>query len=279
MAAAGWMRPEHFVLDPKEERIVTFDRRTDEPMYNYQRRRRRSGFIEPTFGRFGGIKAGTLGGISLEGGVTIDRLPIPEDIVVREVTPRYALVEFTRDRKVWPFGMDNFNMSVVVEPTRAFTVGLNYLHIGRIQHSVALAEGVKQLYRGLPGMPSEVMDRIAGFTGARLPPHVFGGAEGPGGAVQPAYVNSNAGRRAAMIAKHEGAAGGAAGGAGVGGGGAAAAAGGAGGGAEGAGSSAQRPQSAKNTTRIPLASEMEGLDRKRKSRRVNRKRKTLRRRK
>jgi len=75
---------------------------------------------------------------------------------------------------------------------------------------------MKQLYRGLPGLPSEVMNKIAGMAVAGAPPAYFSGAETRGGAVQPAYVNKNANRRAAMIATHEGAAAAASSGAGGG---------------------------------------------------------------
>jgi len=214
---AARQRAEDFVLDPTEERIVTFDPLPDEVMGKYVARRAASGFRNPRNGMFGGIRAGTYGTLHLKPGQTIATLPIPDDIAVMKAErPAVATVQFTRDRKVFLLDSDNYYTVVSVEPTQAFRIHVDMVRVGYIQR---MPEAVKQLHRGLPGVPSDIMNMIAGFAVNGAPSHYFGGAEARGGAVQRAYVNSNERRRAEMIAKHKGASGGASGGAGGGAGG------------------------------------------------------------
>jgi hypothetical protein len=215
--AAPALRAEDFVVDPAKERIVTFDALPGERTEPYLARRLRNGGPRINglqVGMVGGVRAGTVGGIYLPPGM-VDRLPIPPGIVVTARRAVMCEVEFTGDQKVY-FADNNRNdmmRSVYVEPTQTFVVHIQPVFIGYIQR---MPEGMKQLYRGLPGLPSEVMNEIAGFA-VSVPPHYFSGAEARDGTVlQPAYVNSNAGRRAAMIEKHEGAAAAASGGAGGG---------------------------------------------------------------
>ena len=213
-AAAPALRAEDFVVDPTKERIVTFDALPGERTEPYLARRLRNGGPRINglqVGMVGGVRAGTIGGIYLPPGM-VDRLPIPPGLVVTARRAVMCEVEFTGDQKVY-FADNNRNdmmRSVYVEPTQTFVVHIQPVFIGYIQR---MPEGMKQLHRGLPGLPSEVMNEIAGFAGGSVHPRYFSGAEARDGTVQPAYVNSNAGRRAAMIEKHEGASGGAGGGA------------------------------------------------------------------
>ena len=240
-AAAAALRAEDFVLDPTKEQIVTFPPLPGEAVPAYLARRAASGFRPLRIGTFGGVRAGAIGYLVI-GNRTVEDIRRLPGIEVMYNMGIVCEIRFTEDRKIYFLDnhLDSSARRVAIEPTQEFSVmiAVGFRDIGYIQR---MPEGMKQLYRGLPGLPSEVMNKIAGMAVAGAPPAYFSGAETRGGAVQPAYVNSNANRRAAMIATHEGASGGAAVGAG---------AGGAGGGAK---------------------------ERKRKSRRMNRKRGTRRR--
>jgi len=215
-AAAPALREEDFVLDPTKEQIVTFAPLPGELVPAYLARRAASGVRPLRIGTFGGVRAGAIGFIP-KWGRRIEDIRLPAGIEVMYVMAMVFGIRFTEDRKIY-FLDDHLNSSergAVIEPTQRLHVMIAnaFRDIGSIQR---MPEGMKQLYRGLPGLPSEVMNKIAGMAVAGAPPGYFSGAETRGGAVQPAYVNKNANRRAAMIAKHEGASGGAAGGAGGG---------------------------------------------------------------
>ena len=200
------LRAEDFVLDPTKEQIVTFPPLPGEAVPAYLARRAASEFRPLRIGTFGGVRAGAIGYIAMRGRNIEDirRLPGIEVLYNMEVV---CEIRFTEDRKIYLVDnhLDSSARRAAIEPTQEFPVAISngFRDIGYIQR---MPEGMKQLYRGLPGLPSEVMNKIAGMAVAGAPPAYFGGAEARDGTVQPAYVNSNAGRRAAMIEKHEGAA-------------------------------------------------------------------------
>jgi hypothetical protein len=69
--------------------------------------------------------------------------------------------------------------------------------------STAFAEGLKQLYRQR-NIPGNVMNKIAGFAGAKLHNHYFGGSTSESGEVNPAYEDPlTPEQRAPEIARHE----------------------------------------------------------------------------
>lgn len=205
-AEAVALRAEDFVLDPTKEQIVTFPPLPGEAAPAYLARRAASEFRPLRIGTFGGVRAGAIGYIAMRGRRIEDIRRLP-GIEVMYDAGAVCEVRFTEDRKIYLVDnhLDSSARRAAIEPTQEFPVMIanGFRDIGSIQR---MPEGMKQLYRGLPGLPSEVMNKIAGMAVAGAPPAYFGGAEARDGTVQPAYVNSNAGRRAAMIAKHEGAA-------------------------------------------------------------------------
>jgi len=202
MAAA--LRAEDFVLDPTEERIVTFAPLPGEPRPAYLARRTASDFRTPRIHTFGGVRAGAFGYISMKDRRRED-IPLPDDIIIRALTEEICEVVFTRDRKIYFLenDLDSSERRVAVEPTQRFTIaiGNGFVNVGYIQR---MPEGMKQLYRGLPGVPSELMNHIAEFAVNGAVPRYFSGAETRDGAVQPAYANRYAGSRPVMIEKHAG---------------------------------------------------------------------------
>jgi hypothetical protein len=215
-AAAPALRAEDFVLDPTKEQIVTFPPLPGEAVPAYLARRAASGVRPLRIGTFGGVRAGAIGYLVI-GNRTVEDIRRLPGIEVMYNMGIVCEIRFTEDRKIYFLDdhLDSSARRVAIEPTQEFSVmiAVGFRDIGYIQR---MPEGMKQLYRGLPGLPPEVMNKIAGMAVAGVPPGYFSGAETRGGVVQPAYVNKNANRRAAMIATHEGASGGAAGGAGGG---------------------------------------------------------------
>ena len=159
--AAPELRAADFVVDPAEERIVTFDTRLGETMDEYLERRAAAEVGPHGIGTFGGVRAGTLAVIS---GITGD-LPSYIGVVDRGETESIGL--FTQDRKVHFIDDDVGGelRRVAVEPNQSFVLRIAVMDIGDVQRR-SLTDEMKQLYSKAATMGEH---EGAGGGGAKAP--------------------------------------------------------------------------------------------------------------